>query len=155
MILPTDVVCCPDIGIEDAVLSNRWERLQKILHTRRTYCTYAEFSGYIGFKVFRALVSGFRVFGLGFRVKALIDSDTASLVWYVFIASPHPPFVPKSFLIFSVSLPLVSPPFVLLPPPCSFSPLVVVCFVVSSFVCFCVSLFVALFVPLFVALFLT
>jgi len=54
IILPTDAACCPDINIEDVVLSNMIGEIAK------KYCIYVVFSG-LGFKVFRVLVFGFRV----------------------------------------------------------------------------------------------
>ena len=47
MYIPTDAVCCPDINIENVVLSNI------IGDIAEKYCVYAVFSG-LGFKVFRA-----------------------------------------------------------------------------------------------------
>ena len=52
--LPTDPACCPDINIEDVVLSNM------IGEAAEKYCIYAVFSA-LGFKGFRILVLGFRV----------------------------------------------------------------------------------------------
>ena len=54
VILHTDAACCPDINIEDVVLSNM------IGEAAEKYCIYAVFSA-LGFKGFRILVLGFRV----------------------------------------------------------------------------------------------
>ena len=51
-IIPTNAVCCPDINIEDVMLSNMRGKIAE--HDRRDcrkYCIYAVFSG-LGFKVF-------------------------------------------------------------------------------------------------------
>ena len=55
-ILPTDATCCPDINIEDVMLSNKIGDIAE--NTAFTQSFLA-----LGFKVLRVLVLGFQVLG--------------------------------------------------------------------------------------------